>query len=130
MFEDGGERHAAGRELAPHPLAFVNEDRLVLEVDVVDVQPGEFARPCPGVGGGEAHRVDPRPRGVRFPAGEELVDLMEIEEQRVPEPLRLVRRQSQLNRLKNGLSFKPLVSGAYDFKGESVIEYKKPRKSP
>jgi hypothetical protein len=29
---------------------------------------------------------------VRFPAGEELVDLMEIEEQRVPEPLRLVRR--------------------------------------
>ena len=73
--------------MAPDSFAFMNQDGLALEADVINLQPDDFAATGARVGGDGAHRVHPRTRAVGFDEREKFVDLREVEEQTVPEGL-------------------------------------------
>ena len=83
LLKERGQRHAASCPLPFDSFSFVDQDRLLLEVDIVHVHANQLASASPGVCGRDAHRIHPWARAARLDERQEFVDLLKIEKQAI-----------------------------------------------
>ena len=84
LLKERGQWDAASCPLSFDALSLVDQNRLLLEVDVVHVHANQFTSASPSVCGRDAHRIHPRPRAAGLDERQEFVDLRKIEKQAIP----------------------------------------------